>query len=126
MDSKGLHLSSFLDKGDERGKIIPRQDGGFLAVPEGDTAVDEPRGNSLAAELGATVVEVGKEVGRDGLARFDFHGVEGIRIRNQQSKSHPLARVIAIHHPVFAHADARVGGWRVGGWRGRRGRCSGA
>jgi hypothetical protein len=32
VDSQGLHPSSFLDKGDERGKIIPRQDGGFLAL----------------------------------------------------------------------------------------------
>ncbi len=42
--------------------------------------MDEPRGDRLAAELGATVVEAGKEVGSDGLARFDFDGVEGIRI----------------------------------------------
>ena len=89
MDSQGLHPSSFLDNGDERGKIIPRQDGGFLAVLEGGAAVDEPRGNSLVGELGAPVVEVGKEVGRDGLAGFDFHGVEGIRIRHQQAALEP-------------------------------------
>jgi formylglycine-generating enzyme required for sulfatase activity len=35
VDSQGLHPSSFLDNGDEGGKIIPRQDGGFLAVLEG-------------------------------------------------------------------------------------------
>ena len=41
--------------------------------------MDEPRGDRLAGELGAPVVEAGEEVGRDGLAGFDFHGVEGIR-----------------------------------------------
>ena len=64
---------------DERGKVIPREDGGFLPVLEGGATVDEPRGDRLAGELGAPVVEAGKEVGRDGLAGFDFHGVEGIR-----------------------------------------------
>ena len=41
--------------------------------------MDEPRGDGLAGELGAPVVETGKEVGGNGLAGFDFHGVEGIR-----------------------------------------------
>ena len=64
---------------DERGKIISGQNGGFLPVLESGAAVDEPRGDRLPGELGAPVIEAGKEVGCDGLAGFDFHGVEGIR-----------------------------------------------
>ena len=63
---------------DERGKIIPGQDGGFLPVLESGAAVNEPWGDRLLGELGAPVIEAGKEVGRDGLAGFDFHGVECI------------------------------------------------
>ncbi len=40
--------------------------------------MDEPWGESLAGELGAPVVETGEEVGGDGFAGFDFHGLEGV------------------------------------------------
>ena len=50
----------------ELGKIIPRQDGGFFPLLEGGAAVDEPRGDGLAGELGAVPGTLAAAAATDG------------------------------------------------------------
>ena len=56
--------------------LPPWKDGGVGAVLADGSAVDQPRGDGLAGELGLPEPEAPEGVGRNGFAGFDLHSMK--------------------------------------------------